>query len=40
LLKNDSSKGKEVFLMDVEDNYAGFLAIDISEWYFQKIQWI
>ena len=30
-LKNDLSDGKEVFLLDVEDNYAGFLGIDISE---------
>ena len=30
-LKNDSSDEKEVFLLDVEDNYASFLGIDISE---------
>jgi len=30
-LKNDLSDGKEVFSLDVEDNYAGFLGVDISE---------
>ena len=30
-LKNDTSNGKEVFLLEVEDDYAGFLGIDISE---------
>jgi len=39
-LKNDLSDGKEVFLLDVENNYASFLGTDISEWYFQNIQWI